>query len=234
MSVEEFKASLNELGIEYKDVQLSKLEAYYRLLIEWNEKVNLTAITEYEQVYLKHFYDSLTLVRIMNLNEQETFCDVGTGAGFPGIVIKIFYPHLHVTLVDSLEKRIKFLKVVIEELQLEGIDVYHKRIEEFACDHREKFDVVTARAVAHLSVVLEYGIPMVKLNKYLIAMKGNIEEELLESKKAQEILCCKLEQKLQFKLPFHAGSRTLLLFQKKETTNLKYPRKYSEIKKKRL
>ena len=234
MSIEEFKKALKEMGIEYTENQITQLEIYDQLLMEWNEKINLTTIIEKEQVYLKHFYDSLTLTKIADLKEQKTFCDIGTGAGFPGIVIKIFYPHLHVTLVDSLEKRIKFLNDVIDQLHLKDIEVYHARAEEFACNHREKYDIVTARAVAHLSTILEYGIPMVKIEKYLIAMKGNIEEELLESQNAEEILNCRLENKLQFELPFHMGSRTLLLFQKMKTTNLRYPRKYSEMKKKRL
>lgn len=234
MSIEEFKKALKEMGIEYTENQITQLEIYDQLLMEWNEKINLTTIIEKEQVYLKHFYDSLTLTKIADLKEQKTFCDIGTGAGFPGIVIKIFYPHLHVTLVDSLEKRIKFLNDVIDQLHLKDIEVYHARAEEFACNHREKYDIVTARAVAHLSTILEYGMPMVKIGKYLIAMKGNIEEELLESQNAGEILNCRLENKLQFELPFHMGSRTLLLFQKMKTTNLRYPRKYSEMKKKRL
>ncbi len=234
MSIEEFENAIRELGIYYKEEQLKQLERYYQLLIEWNQKINLTTIIEKEQVYLKHFYDSLTLTKIINLEENETFCDMGTGAGFPGIVIKIFYPKLHVTLVDSLEKRTKFLKTIIEELELENIDVYHARAEEFACNHRGKYDIVTARAVAHLSVLLEIGIPMVKVGKYLIAMKGNIEEELLESKNAQEILNAKLEKKLHFDLSFYAGNRSLLLFQKVKETNIKYPRRYSEIKKNRL
>lgn len=234
MNLEEFKRELDQLKIQYTEKQLIQLEQYYQLLIDWNTRMNLTAITEKEQVYLKHFYDSLTLARIINLEEHETLCDIGTGAGFPGIVIKIFFPNLQVTLVDSLEKRTKFLKYVIEQLQLENIDVYHARAEEFAINHREQYDIVTARAVAHLSLLLEYGIPMVNVGKYLIAMKGNIEEELLQSKNAQEILGCNLESEIQFELPKNAGNRTLLLFQKNKSTSQKYPRKYSEIKKRRL
>ncbi len=234
MNLEEFKIELEQLNIKYTEKQLIQLEQYYQLLIDWNEKINLTAITEKEQVYLKHFYDSLTLVKIINLEEQETLCDIGTGAGFPGIVIKIFFPDLKVTLVDSLQKRTIFLNKVIETLQLENIEVYHERAEDFACQNREKYDVVTARAVSHLRILLEYGIPMIKVGKYLIAMKGNIEEELKESNSTIEKLNCEQINEISFELPFSAGHRTLLMFQKKKKTSNLFPRKYSEMKKKSL
>ena len=234
MQIEEFKKELDQLEIKYNETQLNQLEQYYQLLVEWNNKINLTAITEKEQVYLKHFYDSLTLVKIVNLEEQETLCDIGTGAGFPGIVLKIFFPNLHITLVDSLEKRTKFLTYVIEQLQLKNIDVYHERAEEFAASNKEKFDIVTARAVSHLRILLEYGMPMVKVGKYLVAMKGNVEEELKESNSTIEKLNSKKIREISFELPFDAGHRTLLLFQKEKKTSHLFPRKYSEIKKKSL
>lgn len=234
MKLEEFKKELEQLNIKYTEKQLIQLEQYYQLLIDWNEKINLTAITEHDQVYLKHFYDSLTLVKIINLKEQETLCDIGTGAGFPGIVIKIFFPDLKVTLVDSLQKRTIFLNKVIETLQLENIEVCHARAEEYAINNREQFDIVTARAVSHLRILLEYGIPMVKVGKYLVAMKGNIEEELKESNSTIEKLNCELFHQNSFELPFNAGHRTLLMFQKKKKTSNLFPRKYSEMKKKSL
>lgn len=234
MNIEQFKFELDQLKIEYTEKQLTQLEQYYQILIDWNLKMNLTAITEKNQVYLKHFYDSLTLSKIINLKEQESFCDIGTGAGFPGIIIKIFYPHLHITLVEALEKRTKFLKYVIEQLQLENIEVYHARAEAYACKNREKFDVVTARAVSHLRILLEYGIPMVKIGKYFIAMKGNIEEELKESETTIPKLDCEKLNEVSFELPLDAGHRTLLLFQKMQKTNNLFPRKYSEMKKKSL
>lgn len=234
MKIEEFKKELDILGIKYNENQLIQLEQYYQLLIEWNKKMNLTAITEKEQVYLKHFYDSLTLVKIINLEEQETLCDIGTGAGFPGIVIKIFFPNLKIKLVDSLQKRTLFLKNVIDVLHLENIEVCNARAEEFALNNREKYDVVTARAVSHLRILLEYGIPMVKVGKYLVAMKGNIETELRESRTTIENLNCEKLNEISFDLPFDAGHRTLLLFQKHKKTSTVFPRKYSEIKKKSL
>ena len=152
------------------------MEEYYNLLVEWNEKINLTRITLKDDVYLKHFYDSATIVKVIDLNKINNFCDFGTGAGFPGIVIKILFPSLNVTLVDSLNKRINFLNIVIEKLKLEKIVAIHSRIEDFARTHREKFDLVTARAVASLPVLLEYATGIIKKDKYFIAMKASIDE----------------------------------------------------------
>ena len=156
MNKEQFIKSIEELGVENGLEKLPLLETYYDLLVEWNEKINLTAITEREEVYLKHFYDSLTLVKVVNLKEIESFCDIGTGAGFPGIVIKIFYPHIKLTLVDALNKRINFLDIVVKTLKLENVTLVHARAEEYALKNREKFDIVTARAVAPLNILLEY------------------------------------------------------------------------------
>ncbi len=234
MQIEEFKQKVEELGIPCTKKQLEQLEQYYELLVEWNEKINLTAIIEKKQVYLKHFYDSLTLERVIALQNAQNLCDIGTGAGFPGIVLKIFFPNLHITLVDSLQKRITFLNLVITTLGLKDIVTYHARAEEFANIHREEFDIVTARAVSHLRILLEYGIPMVKVNKYLIAMKGNIEEEIEESKSTMTKLKCHIEKVDEFELPNMAGHRTLLLIQKDDKTSHLFPRKYSEMKKKSI
>ena len=234
MNLNNFKEELEKININITDEQLNQLEKYYDLLVEWNNKINLTNIIEKDQVYLKHFYDSLTMNKIIDLNEIESLCDIGTGAGFPGLVLKIVFPNLKVTLVDSLNKRIIFLKEVIERLELNNIEVYHARAEEFAKNNIEKFDIVTARAVAHLSILLEYSIPMVKINGYFIAMKANIDEELEESKKALEILKSKIKKIEKFKLPVESSNRTVIMIEKQEKTNSKYPRKNSEIKKKML
>lgn len=234
MNQSRFIEELQKLNIEITDKQLKDLENYYEMLIEYNKKMNLTGITEKEQVYLKHFYDSLTIMKIIDLKEQETLCDIGTGAGFPGMVLKIFFPKLKVTLVDSLNKRVEFLKDVKKKLNLENLEIIHSRAEEFAKENIEKFDVVTARAVAHLSILLEYSLPMIKINKYFIAMKGNIKEELEESKNAIKILNSKLEKVIEFKLPIEESTRNLVKIVKISKTNIKYPRKYSEIKKKKL
>ena len=234
MNQSRFIEELKKINIELNDNQLEQLERYYELLVEWNEKFNLTNITDKEQVYLKHFYDSITLSKVVNLNNEKTLCDIGTGAGFPGLVLKIVFPNLKVILVDALNKRTEFLKEVIKQLKLENIEVYHDRAEEFARKNIEKYDIVTARAVAHLSVLLEYSIPMVKINKYFIAMKANIETEIEESTNALEQLDSKIIQIEQFKLPIEDSNRTIIKIEKLKNTNKKYPRKNSEIKKKRL
>lgn len=234
MTIDDFINELKKLNIEITAKQLDQLNKYYKLLIKYNEVMNLTGITEQPQVYLKHFYDSLTLVKVIDLNNQETLCDIGTGAGFPGMVIKILYPNLKVTLVDSLNKRISFLKIVIKELELTNIEAIHDRAEEYAKKNIEKYDIVTSRAVSSLNVLLEYSIPMLKVNKYFIAFKGNISREILESQKTLEKLESKIEQIEEFRLPIEDSVRTIIKIKKQHTTNKKYPRKYAEIKKKPL
>lgn len=234
MNLEAFKKELEKLNININDKQLKQLEDYYNLLIEWNNKINLTAITEKDQVYLKHFYDSLTITKIINLNEIDSLCDIGTGAGFPGMVIKILFPNINVILVDSLNKRIEFLKIVKERLKLNKLEIYHDRAEEFAHNNIEKFDVVTARAVANLSTLLEYSIPMVKINKYFIPLKSNVDEEIINSKNALEKLNSIIEEKIEFLLPIENSKRTILKIKKVGKTNNRYPRKYKEIKEKPL
>jgi 16S rRNA (guanine527-N7)-methyltransferase len=234
MNQNKFIEELKKINILLTQEQLNQLEIYYKLLVEWNLKMNLTGITEKEQVYLKHFYDSLTINKIIDLTKEETLCDLGTGAGFPGLVLKICFPNLKVTLVDSLNKRLEFLKFVIKELNLKDIIVVHKRAEEFAKENIEKFDIVTARAVAHLSVLLEYSIPLLKINKNFISMKANINDEIEESKKALKLLDSKIIKIEEFKLPIEESNRTLIKIEKLKSTNKKYPRKNSEIKKARL
>lgn len=233
MTQNDFITKVNELGLEVTDEKLDKLNKYYELLVSFNEKINLTAITLKEEVYLKHFYDSLTLVKIIDFNKYNTFCDIGTGAGFPGIVIKIFFPHLKVTLIDALNKRIDFLNVVISELQLKEIETIHSRIEDYGKNNRELYDIVTARAVTNLSNLLEFAIPIVKVNKYFIAMKGS-NNELDTILNALKLLNIKLEDKIEFSLPYEESKRNLIKFVKLDKTNNKYPRKFSEIKKKPL
>ena len=234
MTQNEFIESLLNINIKITEKQLEQLNKYYELLIEYNKVMNLTGITEKEQVYLKHFYDSLTITKIIDLNKEKTLCDIGTGAGFPGLVIKILFPNLKITLVDSLNKRIEFLKVVIKELELENVETIHARAEEFAKENREKYDVVVSRAVANLSTLLEYNIPILKTNKYFIAFKGNAEQEINESENALKVLNSIIENKIEFKLPKEESTRTLLKIKKQKVTNEKYPRKFSEIKKKAL
>ena len=234
MNINEFILNLKKINIDITEEQLKQLEEYYNLLIEWNSKINLTRIVEKEDVYLKHFYDSATINKIINLNEISNFCDFGTGAGFPGLVIKILFPKLNVTLVDSLNKRINFLNQVIEKLNLKNITTVHSRIEDFARENRNKFDLVTARGVAPLNILLEYAMPIVKKDKYFLAMKSNITEELKLSENAIKVMNAKLVKKEEFLLPYEESNRTLLLFEKVEITNNKYPRNNNEIKKRPL
>lgn len=233
MNKELFIKELEKLNIVLDNNKLQQLEIYCNLLREENKKYNLTSITEIDQIYLKHFYDSLTITKIIELNNQ-TLCDMGTGAGFPGLVLKIVFPNLKVTLMDATLKKCEFLKLVINKLNLKDINVINTRIEEYAIANRELFDIVTARAVAPLKHLLEYGIPLVKVNGYFIPLKSNIENELKNIDNYYNKLKIELVDKIEFNLPFELSKRTLLKYKKIDITNLKYPRKYNEIKKKDL
>lgn len=230
MNIDLFIEETKKLGLNLTDKQLSQLEEYYNLLIEWNEKINLTRIVKKEDVYLKHFYDSLTLSKVIDLNQALSLCDIGTGAGFPGIVLKICFPNLKITLVDSLQKRINFLNEVIEKLSLKDIEAIHDRAEDYAKNHREEYDIVTSRAVANLRVLSELSIPMVKVEGYFIPMKATIEEELEEAKDIINKLSGKLEKKETFKLPIEESIRNILLIKKLNKTNPIYPRRIDKIK----
>lgn len=231
MKIEEFVNEVEKLGINLTEEQLAKLEKFYELLISWNEKMNLTRITEKEEVYLKHFYDSLTLTKVVDLKEIETLCDVGSGAGFPGIVLKIVFPNLKITLIDSLQKRVNYLNEISKELELKDIVAIHTRCEDYARINREKFDIVTARAVANLKMLSELCIPMVKVNGYFIAMKANAKEEIKESKNILNELSSKIEEVNEFNLPKEESKRTLIKIKKIKETNKKYPRNIDKIRK---
>lgn len=234
MNLNNFISELKKINIEITDIQLEQLNKYYELLVEYNKVMNLTGIIELEQVYLKHFYDSLTLTKVIDPTKEESLCDVGTGAGFPGLVIKILFPNLKVTLVDSLNKRIEFLKTVIKELNLKNIEAIHARAEEFAQLNREKYDIVTSRAVAPLNILLEYNIPLLKENKHFIAYKGIISQEIINSEHALKELNAKVEKIEEFLLPIEQSNRTIISIKKEKKTNKKYPRKNADIKKKPL
>lgn len=233
MTIDKFISELKLLNIELTERQLEQLHLYYELLVEYNKVMNLTGITEENEVYLKHFYDSITLTKIIDLNKVNSLCDIGTGAGFPGLVLKIVFPNMHVTLVDSLNKRINFLDVVINKLNLDNIVTVHSRAEEYALNNREVFDVVTARAVAQTNILLEYAIPLVKDGGYFIPMKGNISSEN-DFSHAMKVLNVILDDKIEFLLPIENSSRTLLRFKKIGNTPKIYPRKNSEMKKRPL
>lgn len=232
MNKELFLEELKKLGILLTPKQEQDLDTYYKLLISYNNNVNLTAITKEEDVYLKHFYDSLTLFKGIDLKENLKICDLGTGAGFPGLVLKIVFPNLSITLVDSLEKRIKFLDLVIKELELKNIKTVHSRIEEFK--EIEAFDVVVSRAVAKINILLELGCKLPKVNGLFVFMKGNILEKLKSAKNALKVLNYSLEKIINFKLPIEESERNIVILKHTSPTSNKYPRQFSIIKKKPL
>ena len=233
MNKEIFLEELKKINITLTNDKLDKLQKYYEILITENQKYTLTAIIKQEDVYLKHFYDSLTLTKIVDLNTQS-LCDIGTGAGFPGIVLKIVYPTLKVTLLDSTEKKCKFLQKVIDSLELKDIEVINERAEIFSKENREKYDIVTSRAVAPLKHLLEYSIPLVKVNGFYIAMKGEITKETENIEIYYKKLDIIEDKILTFQLPFEKSTRSLIRYQKLKETNKKYPRKYKDIKNKSL
>lgn len=231
MNKQEFLEELEKLGINLTNDQIDKLARFYQLLVTWNEKINLTTIIKEEEVYLKHFYDSLTLIKVVDLRQPLTVLDVGTGAGFPGIVLKIVFPNLKITLLDSLTKRINYLNEIIKELDLHDIETVCSRCEEYTKINREKYDLVVARAVSHLKILSEMIIPTVKVNGYFIAMKANLNDELEKTMPMLKKLNSELKEIKEFSLPIENSKRTLVVIKKNIKTALLYPRKYSEIKK---
>lgn len=228
MNEQQFIEALRAKGIELSDRQIEQFRTYFTELVEWNEKMNLTAITDEPSVYLKHFYDSITAAFYVDFSKEMTVCDVGAGAGFPSIPLKICYPHIELTIVDSLNKRITFLNHLADELQLENVHFVHARAEEFGKNkaYREQFDLVTARAVARLSVLSELCVPLVKKGGQFVAMKGAAgPEELIDAKSALNILGVELVEQFDFELPEEDSERTLYVFDKVKTTPKKYPRK---------
>ncbi len=228
MTPEEFQLELSKQGIELNDKQMEQFAAYFRLLVEWNQKMNLTAITEHKEVYLKHFYDSITLAFLDTFKPEGQLCDVGSGAGFPSLPLKIVFPDLEVTIVDSLNKRITFLTTLVEELQLDGVHLYHDRAESFGKNSkfREGFDFVTARAVARLNVLTELCLPLVEKEGYFFALKAaKSEEELIEAKSAIALLGGKFIEEKKLTLPVSNDERHLLIIKKTKETPKKYPRK---------
>lgn len=229
MNPETFIAQCAAHGLVLNGQQIDQFERYYQLLVEWNEKMNLTAITQREEVYLKHFYDCLMVLWNMPLEDYALqLCDVGAGAGFPSIPLKIVHPELQVTIVDSLQKRLTFIEHLAEELGLEGVSCVHGRAEDVGQNpaYRGQFDIVTARAVASLNVLAEYCLPLVKIGGQFLALKAQkSDQELEEARAAIRILGAKLIKVTEDQLPVEAADRRYILIQKTKETPNKYPRK---------
>lgn len=227
-NTDQFKKDLQKLKINLDEHQIEQFVIYYEMLVEWNQVMNLTAITEYDDVLKKHFIDSLSLIKAYDVTKKSNVIDIGTGAGFPGLALKIAFPSLQITLLDSLNKRIQFLNAVIERLELSGVDTVHGRAEDFAKPGklREKYDICVSRAVANLSTLSEYCLPFVKEGGLFISYKSEkISEEIEKAEKAISTLGGKVEGQVEFTLPQSDFYRNLFIIRKVKKTPSKYPRK---------
>lgn len=227
----DFKKELLELGIELNEKMSNQFASYYNILVETNDKMNLTAITEEEEVYCKHFVDSLEITRVIGLDKEFSLCDVGSGAGFPSVPYAIVNKNVSVTIIDALNKRINFLNNLVKEIDLPNVKAIHARAEDFAKEKREYFDVVTARAVARMNVLVELCLPLTKVGGVMVAMKGSSgKEELDEAIKAINVLGGTVIKTLSVDLPDDMGKREIIVIKKVKSTPTKYPRQFSKIK----
>ncbi|MDE6013879.1 MAG: 16S rRNA (guanine(527)-N(7))-methyltransferase RsmG [Anaeroplasmataceae bacterium] len=231
----DFSKELKGLGILLNEKTSYQFETYYQMLIEVNQVMNLTAITEKEEVYRKHFLDSLEIVRALDMKLPYTLCDVGSGAGFPSVPLAIVHKDVNVTIIDSLQKRISFLEKLIQKLELPNVKAIHARAEDYSKEKRESFDVVTARAVARLNILAELCLPLTKVGGTFLAMKGSSgEAEFKEASHAIEILGGRLEKVIHFTLPDEDDQRQILIIKKIKSTPIKYPRNFNKIKERPL
>ena len=229
-----FKEELKKLNIDLSDDMFNKFETYYKTLVEVNSYMNLTAITEYNEVYIKHFLDSLYILKAIDNTKEYTLLDVGSGAGFPSIPLAIVSNYSNIYIIDALNKRINFLNDLSKKLELDNVKAYHIRAEEYAKEKREFFDYVTARAVARLNVLVELCLPLVKFGGYFIAMKSDAKEELEEASNGINKLGGKIDNIIEFDLPDNMGKRELILIKKVKNTSTIYPREFKKIKEKPL
>lgn len=228
MNEQQFQRYVEKIGLKITTKHLEQFSIYYATLIEWNKKMNLTGITEKEEVYEKHFYDSLSASLAIYFQDVKRICDIGAGAGFPSIPLAICFPHLHITIVDSLKKRITFLEHLISKLKLDHVELFHDRAETFGRkrEMRESFDVVTARAVAKLSVLSELCLPLVKKNGIFLVMKGpKVSKEIAEAERALSILGGIVTKRVETELPIEKSERNILVIEKTKQTPKRYPRK---------
>lgn len=233
MTKEYFIKEIEKLNINYTKEMLEKLDIYMNYLIEYNSHTNLTAIKTEEEIFSKHFYDSLTICKSYDLTKVSNLIDIGTGAGFPGMVIKIFFPHIEVTLLDSNNKKTKFLEELAKKINLK-VTIINDRVENYSKNNLNSFDIVTSRAVANLRVLSEICLPLVKVNGMFIALKGNIEEELNEAEETIEIMNGTVINKITFNLLNNLGIRNILLIKKLKETKVESIRTYDKIVKKPL
>lgn len=233
MNRKEFIKEITKLNINYNEDMLNKLEIYKEFLKEYNMHTNLTAIKNDDDIYLKHFYDSLTIVKAVNLNNVSNLIDIGTGAGFPGMVVKIFFPHLNVYLLDSNNKKTKFLQELQEKLSI-SVNIINDRCENYAKLKLNKFDIVTSRAVANLRILSELSLPLVKKDGLFIALKGNIEEELKDALDTIHLLDSEIINTINFDLYNNDGIRNIVVIKKNKDTLLNKLRPYDKIIKKPL
>ena len=233
MNKEDFIKQLVKLNVEVDDKKLNQLEQYKDFLLEYNSHTNLTAIKDEEGIYLKHFYDSLTIVKSYDMMKVTSLLDVGSGAGFPGMVIKIFFPDIDLTLIDSNNKKTKFLTQLSEKLNIK-VNIINDRVENYSKNNLNKFDVVTSRAVANLRVLSELSLPLVKCDGFFIPMKGNLEEELEEAKDTIDLMHGQIINHYKFELLNNAGARNILVIRKLKNTQLEKLRNYDKIIKKPL
>jgi len=234
MSEEIFVEKINKLGICINQETKEKFNKYYNLLKEYNKKFNLTSIIEKEAVYLKHFYDSATAILSKEIVKEVEICDVGTGAGFPGIVLKLLIPEIKLTLIDSSHKKAEFLNTILKELEIEDVIVVCNRVEDYVKDSDKRYDVVITRAVAKLNILCELCIPLLKVNGNFISMKADADEEIREANKAISILNSNIKNIIKFKLPIENSKRSIIIIKKNNENDKKYPRRFSEIKKNSL
>jgi len=234
MKYNEFKNILKIINLELKENQMDLLNKYFEELINYNKHTNLTAIVERKEVFIKHFFDSLTISQVIDLKNCENLLDIGTGAGFPGVVLKIFYPHLKITLLDSNQKKINFLKMLVSKLELNDVNFVNDRVENYSRNNLNKYDIVTARAVSNLAVLTELAMPLVKENKYFIPLKGSNLEEINNGLKAIEVMHGQIKEIFSLELPENMGRRNVIKIQKKRITKIDELRSYEKIIKKPL
>lgn len=231
MNKEEFLKELSKENIIIDENLFNKFTIYIDFLMEYNEHTNLTAIRDYDMILLKHFYDCLIIEKYFDFKNVKTLLDIGTGAGFPGMILAIMHPNIEVTLLDSNNKKLKFLELLTKKLSLKNVILINKRAEEYVKEKREYFDVVTSRAVSHLAILSELSIPFIKIGGYFIPLKGNIEVELQQSKDIISILGGTIEKINNYQLIKENSMRNILIIKKITKTNILYPRNYSQIKK---